>query len=440
MNAAFHSHLVLQQGIHHAVSGRLHLGTEGFRGDDDSEVRLLGRAAGHGLVMGMQARIIVDLEEGGLESLGDLGVYVSNVNLHTHLRWLCLIQASQKAEKRSKQEGDLNEKEVRRGQIRALCILPCCALRLPWGSGRPWWTEDAGPELRGSDAAWERASAITQYSGSCSKLIPIVECQLPQLSTAIVFLLLVGDIFVLYRASVVNIKCHVAASGLARLHSPMPRSYFILLPLFPLAAPETTKRPKCSSNYKQLDVRDLLPACAPRRPEPITRVRGFGISSAAVLPLPVLSPLRRLPFALFFRASPLPSPSPLPFPAAMFSVRKASSSLLLCLLRHPRAHPRPQLVSPLSSSARMRMRTASTLPRLPLFKAIAAHDPKSTAVVHSVSGRSFTYGELLGDVAEAKDKLLQEAGGSAIDGHRIAFLVENSYDYIGVHREFSFYL
>lgn len=86
------------------------------------------------------------------------------------------------------------------------------------------------------------------------------------------------------------------------------------------------------------------------------------------------------------------------------------------------------------------MRTASTLPRLPLFKAIAAHDPKSTAVVHSVSGRSFTYGELLGDVAEAKDKLLQEAGGSAIDGHRIAFLVENSYDYIGVHREFSFYL
>jgi hypothetical protein len=71
------------------------------------------------------------------------------------------------------------------------------------------------------------------------------------------------------------------------------------------------------------------------------------------------------------------------------------------------------------------------LPQLPLFEAIAAHDPKSTAVVHSASGRRFTYGELLGDIAEAKDRLLQEAGGNSIDGHRVAFLVENSYDYVG---------
>ena len=74
---------------------------------------------------------------------------------------------------------------------------------------------------------------------------------------------------------------------------------------------------------------------------------------------------------------------------------------------------------------------ASTLPRLPIFEAIAKHDPKSTAVVHSVSGRQFTYGELLKDVADAKDNLVKEHGGS-IKGERIAFLVENCYDYVGV--------
>ena len=84
------------------------------------------------------------------------------------------------------------------------------------------------------------------------------------------------------------------------------------------------------------------------------------------------------------------------------------------------------------------MRMASTLPRLPLFEALAGHDPTSTAVVHSASGRRFTYGQLLGDVAEAKDRLLQEAGGSAIDGHRVAFLAENSYDYVGAQRETPF--
>lgn len=75
---------------------------------------------------------------------------------------------------------------------------------------------------------------------------------------------------------------------------------------------------------------------------------------------------------------------------------------------------------------------ASTLPRLPIFEAIAAHDPTSTVVIHSVSGRKFTYGELLGDVAEAKDRLLKEAG-CCLNGERIAFLVENSYDYVGAH-------
>ncbi|KAL8764438.1 MAG: hypothetical protein Q9194_007092 [Teloschistes cf. exilis] len=73
---------------------------------------------------------------------------------------------------------------------------------------------------------------------------------------------------------------------------------------------------------------------------------------------------------------------------------------------------------------------ASTLPKLPIFEAISRHDPDSTAVVHCASGRRFTYGQLLKDVAEARDKLRQSAAGKSMDGQRIAFLVENSYDYV----------
>ena len=74
---------------------------------------------------------------------------------------------------------------------------------------------------------------------------------------------------------------------------------------------------------------------------------------------------------------------------------------------------------------------ASTLPKLPVFEAIAGHDPQSTAVIHSVSGRRFTYGGLLKDVAEARDRLRQAAGDTNMDGERVAFLVENGYDYVG---------
>ncbi|KAL8829360.1 MAG: hypothetical protein Q9170_006201 [Blastenia crenularia] len=77
------------------------------------------------------------------------------------------------------------------------------------------------------------------------------------------------------------------------------------------------------------------------------------------------------------------------------------------------------------------LRMASTLPELPVFEAIANHDPKSVAVVHCNSGRQFTYGQLLNDVADALDKLRQSAAGQSMDGQRIAFLVENSYDYVG---------
>ncbi|KAK1529035.1 AMP-binding enzyme [Colletotrichum costaricense] len=82
-----------------------------------------------------------------------------------------------------------------------------------------------------------------------------------------------------------------------------------------------------------------------------------------------------------------------------------------------------------SQSARMASTTTS-LPRIPLFEAISRHDPESTAVIHSLSGRRFKYGELLGDVRRTRNKLLDSAGKSDLNGERIAFLVENSYDYV----------
>jgi hypothetical protein len=75
----------------------------------------------------------------------------------------------------------------------------------------------------------------------------------------------------------------------------------------------------------------------------------------------------------------------------------------------------------------------STLPRLPVFEAIAKHDLSIPAVVHNPSGRTFTYGELAKDVADSTQRLKENAGGKALSGERIAFLVENGYDYIGMN-------
>jgi malonyl-CoA/methylmalonyl-CoA synthetase len=80
---------------------------------------------------------------------------------------------------------------------------------------------------------------------------------------------------------------------------------------------------------------------------------------------------------------------------------------------------------------------ASTLPKFPIFEAIAAHDPNSTAVIHSLSGRRFRYGELLGDVCRAKDRFVGATGKSDLNGERVAFLVENSYDYIGPYADIA---
>ncbi|KLU87844.1 2-succinylbenzoate-CoA ligase [Magnaporthiopsis poae ATCC 64411] len=73
---------------------------------------------------------------------------------------------------------------------------------------------------------------------------------------------------------------------------------------------------------------------------------------------------------------------------------------------------------------------ASTLPKLPIFEAISKHDRDSTAVVHSLSGRRFRYGGLLADVCKVRNRLYDASGRDNLDGERIAFLVENSYDYV----------
>lgn len=126
----------------------------------------------------------------------------------------------------------------------------------------------------------------------------------------------------------------------------------------------------------------------------------------------------------------IPLPLFTPFLPTMFFTRRASS--FLCRTSSLSQSLRPK--RPTSQFCRM----ASTLPRLPIFQAIASHDPQSTVVVHSASGRRFTYGELLKDVADAKDRLHKEAGSNSIDGQRIAFLVENGYDYVGARHKFPY--
>lgn len=101
----------------------------------------------------------------------------------------------------------------------------------------------------------------------------------------------------------------------------------------------------------------------------------------------------------------------------------------------PRAsNRRPRSSSCLFHLARVRpvaFRMASTLPSSPIFESIARHDPKSPAIIHSASDRTFCYGSLLHDVAAAKDTLTALTNGKSLAGERIAFLAENGYDYVG---------
>lgn len=74
----------------------------------------------------------------------------------------------------------------------------------------------------------------------------------------------------------------------------------------------------------------------------------------------------------------------------------------------------------------------ANLPNTHIFRALKEHDRASVAVVHSLSGRSFTYGNLTADVLRAKEDLQKRTGKiGKLSGERIAFMAENSYDYVG---------
>lgn len=111
------------------------------------------------------------------------------------------------------------------------------------------------------------------------------------------------------------------------------------------------------------------------------------------------------------------------YPAAARSISTAAASAVLRPSHRPLLPRYSQICS---------IRMASTLPKLPLFDAISRHNPDTTAVTHCLSGRTFRYGELLPDVARARERIYAAAGKSDIRGERVAFLVENSYDYVGM--------
>ena len=73
------------------------------------------------------------------------------------------------------------------------------------------------------------------------------------------------------------------------------------------------------------------------------------------------------------------------------------------------------------------------MPRKPIFGEISKHDPNSVAVIQSDDGKTFTYGDLLKDVAASKQSMLESSKLKTLESERVAFLVENGYDYVGRH-------
>jgi len=76
---------------------------------------------------------------------------------------------------------------------------------------------------------------------------------------------------------------------------------------------------------------------------------------------------------------------------------------------------------------------AISVQRSAFLEAIQKHNPSSTAVVNHENGTSFSYGTLLHDIACAKERLVCSHGKNSLAGERVAFLVENGYDYVGTN-------
>lgn len=103
------------------------------------------------------------------------------------------------------------------------------------------------------------------------------------------------------------------------------------------------------------------------------------------------------------------------------------------LSRLPLACPRSPAFPPSFTFIQPFRMVSTILPRKPIFGELAKHDPKSVAVVQSEDGKTFTYGQLLKDVAASKQNMLEAAKVQKLDGERVAFMVENGYDYVGRH-------
>ncbi|KAK2733662.1 hypothetical protein FQN57_002059 [Myotisia sp. PD_48] len=77
---------------------------------------------------------------------------------------------------------------------------------------------------------------------------------------------------------------------------------------------------------------------------------------------------------------------------------------------------------------------ASSLPDISILRSITSHNPDSASVIHSGSGRTFTYGNLVADIILALERLrrVSEKPSTPIQlrGKPVAFLAENSYDYV----------
>lgn len=73
------------------------------------------------------------------------------------------------------------------------------------------------------------------------------------------------------------------------------------------------------------------------------------------------------------------------------------------------------------------------LQRSAFLEAIQKHEASSIAVAENDSAANFSYGSLLHSIVRAKELLLLKTGKSdeSISGERIAFMVENGFDYVG---------
>lgn len=70
-------------------------------------------------------------------------------------------------------------------------------------------------------------------------------------------------------------------------------------------------------------------------------------------------------------------------------------------------------------------------PKSVLFEALRSHDRDSIAIMDTACGQHSTYATLLQDVQGFKQRLLEEIGRTDISGARVAFIVENGYNYAG---------